>query len=120
MGNEVEDICEYLATSHGIRESYVLVRHIKLFLETESAFTPELGIKIWKSHIHPDYPYHFETSHHIHTPTQAGPYYPSRTVAQSERQAIDQALASITGFLNGAIQSGHQPADDWLVPNEDF
>ncbi|WP_160286840.1 hypothetical protein [Pseudomonas knackmussii] len=120
MENSTQDICDYLEGHHRLSESYVLIREIKTFVETGSHFSPEVGIKIWKSNVLSGHPYHYELSHHVHTPTQAGPYYPSRTAAETETQAIDMAIDAFTSFLVSAIQAGHQPSEAWLVPNEDY
>lgn len=120
MENTPQEICDYLQRHPSIAESYVLIRQVKVFIETGTAFMPELGIKIWKSNVLPRDPYHFELSHHVHTPTQATPYYPSRTGAETEIQAINMAIDAFTSFLITAIEAGHTPVDEWLVPNEDY
>jgi hypothetical protein len=58
--------------------------------------------------------------HNVHTPTQAGPYYPSVAQAVTESEAIHSAISATRRFLVSAINEGHEPSDDWLVPNEHF
>lgn len=83
-------------------------------------FGPPIKVKIWKSDVIPQYPYHFTVSHYVHTPIQASPYMTSMSQAQSESEAIRNAISRTTDFLKQAIAKGHKPSDDWLVPNEDF
>lgn len=102
-------------------EGYVLLREIKVFLEVgHDHYHPRAKIRIWLGTAPEQYPYSFELSHHVHTPQQAGPYHPSRVNFESEEEAINSAITALTSFLVGAISAGEEPADDWLVPNEDF
>ena len=100
-------------------ENYVLVREIKTLLDINE-FRPQLKIKIYLSDALRDYPYHYEVNAHVHTPTQFGPYYPSRTNFQTESLAVSAAISDFTCFIEGAINQGHKPSEDWLVPNTDF
>jgi len=116
-----DKIISFLGNHKEVAESYVLLRELKVYLNVgHSTFNPCIRIKLWKSGVHPQYPYHFTVSHHVHTPTQAGPYYPSRTQAASETEAITEAISTTTSFLKSAIQEGHEPSQTWLVPNNDF
>jgi hypothetical protein len=118
---ETDDVIAFLDKHEYIVESYVLVRELKIFLNvTVEYFHPKIRIKIWKSNVNSKEPYHFTLSHHVRTPTQAGPYYPSITQAATESEAIHSAISATTTFLVNAIDGGHKPSDDWLVPNDDF
>jgi hypothetical protein len=118
---ETDEVIDLLDEHKYIVESYVLVRELKIFLNVGvDDFYPKIRIKIWKSSINSSEPFHFTVSHNVHTPTQFGPYYPSVAQAVTESQAIDSAISAITKFLVSAIKEGHEPSDDWLVPNEDF
>ena len=117
----VDRTVEMLNDNREVVESYVLLREIKLFLDVgHDHFHPRIRIKIYKSGVMPNAPYHFEVSHNVHTPEQAGPYFPSITSAKSEEEAISQAISTTMTFLKAAIRSGHEPQDSWLVPNKDF
>ncbi|MBD3608977.1 MAG: hypothetical protein HUJ30_00345 [Gammaproteobacteria bacterium] len=117
----IDEVLEILDNNAEAMESYVLCREIKVFLDVGHDFYyPEVKIKIYKSTVIEREQYHFEVSHHVHTPTQAAPYYPSHTSAQTEAEAISQAINTTTVFIKGALQEGHEPDDDWLVPNERF
>lgn len=117
----VDDVIELLEGHDEVSEGYVLVRELKLILDLDHEYySPRIRIKIWKSGVLRDYPYHFTVSHHVHTPLQAGLYYPSRTSAESEPGAIREALSSTTSFLKSALREGYEPDDRWLVPNDDF
>jgi hypothetical protein len=117
----VDDVVWVLKENKEVVESYVLIREIKLQLDLEhERFHPELKIKIYKSTLIPDTPFHFEVSHHVHTPEQAAPYYPTRISYGSEREAIQQAIATTTRFLKAALHAGHEPEEAWLVRNDRF
>jgi hypothetical protein len=68
----------------------------------------------------PDCPFHFELSHYIHTPTQAGPYTTSRPWDTTESGALRRAVDCLLSYYKEAIQAGHSPDESWLVPNEYF
>lgn len=117
----IEEIVRFLEDETEIAESYVLLREIKAILDVGyDHFHPEIRIKIYRSNAVSGQPYHFDVSHHVHTPTQAGPYYPSRTFEESETSAIRQAISTTVTFLKSAIQAGHTPTDGWLIKNEDY
>lgn len=117
----VEDAVEVLDEDDEVMESYVLLREIKAYLDVgHDSFHPRIKIKIYKSNVIPSAPFHFEVSHNVHTPEQASPYYPSRTSCESEREAIRQAISTTTSFIKGALRVGHEPSENWLVPNDDF
>lgn len=58
---------------------------------------------------------HFQVSHAIHTPTQAGPYRTSRPWADYPAYALHQAVSGLTMYYRQAVEEGHQPNDNWLV-----
>lgn len=117
----VEKVVEMLAGESEVAESYVLLRELKIVLDVDQDhFHPTIRVKIYRSNVANGQPYHFEVSHHVHTPTQAGPYYPSRTFSESERDAIRQAISTTVSFLKTAIRAGHDPRESWLIQNKDF
>lgn len=117
----INEILEVLDNNDEVMESYVLLREIKTYLNIGHDFYhPQLKIKIYRSSVIPNTPYHFDVSHHSRTPDQAGPYHPSRTSFESESEAIHQAISTTTSFIKHALDAGHEPSDEWLIPNEDF
>lgn len=60
--------------------------------------------------------FNFHLSHFINTPSQAGPYRPSRPWGDYEAYALHLAVTAITQYYNQAIGEGHQPSREWLVP----
>jgi hypothetical protein len=116
---ETDEVIALLDKHEFIVESYVLVRELKIFLDVGVEYSPEIRIKIWKSSVNSKEPYNFTVSHNVHTSTQQIPYYP-RTTAASESEAIHSAIKATRVFLVGAIDEGHKPSDDWLVPNDNF
>ena len=115
----LEDIIEQLDGHDEVLESYVLLREMKMHLDL-GEYQPLIKIKIYKSSFIDGYPYHFSVSHHVHTPEQMSPYFPSGTSFSSEREAIDKAISSTTGCLKDAINKGHNPENEWLIENENF
>lgn len=116
----VDSVIKHLSSHREVSEFYVLVREVGLYLDVgHSYFSPKIGIKVWKSDVLSD-EFHFTVSHNVHTPSQAAPYYPSRTSASTEIAAINAAVDSTTSFLKNAISLGHEPEDEWMVPNEDY
>ena len=112
---------EYLANNRHIIEGYVLLRELNIYLDVgHDLYNPNVKIRIWLGTAPKDLPISFELSHHVKTPKQAGPYYPSRINFGSEEEAIDAAITAITSFMTSAISAGSEPSDDWLVPNERF
>ncbi|WP_339524232.1 hypothetical protein [Pseudomonas sp. EL_65y_Pfl2_R96] len=121
MEKKPNQIVDFLADIENIAESYVLVREVRLFLEVGHDFwNPEIRIKIWLGDSPSDEPYFYTLSHNVHTPTQAGPYRPSRTCAATEEEALRDAISATRSFLVGAIQQGHEPQDSWMIPNSDY
>lgn len=117
----IDQIIEVLDQNQEVMESYVLLREMELYLHVgHQDFQPRIKVKIYKSSVIESAHYHFEVSHNAHTPEQAGPYFPSRTFANSEQEAIAQAISTTTSFIKSAIQRGHEPSEKWLVPNKDF
>ncbi|KSV75582.1 hypothetical protein N185_17230 [Sinorhizobium sp. GW3] len=59
----------------------------------------------------------FERSHAIHTPEQAGPYWPGRTFDDDPAYAMHRAIDSIVDYYRYAVKEGHQPHHSWLKPS---
>ena len=118
---KTEEVVDYLDSEDEVSEFYVLIREIKAYLDVgHDTFHPCIKIKIYRTRLNEMDLFHFEVSHHVHGPEQAGPYMTSRTTEESERAAIDRAISSTTSFIKSSIQAGHTPSDKWLVPNEFF
>lgn len=57
----------------------------------------------------------FHRSHAIHTPSQLGPYWPSRDYDDDPAYAMSRAIDSIIDYYHQAVQEGHEPESNWLV-----
>ncbi|MGX5805323.1 hypothetical protein ACWGS9_29415 [Bradyrhizobium sp. Arg314] len=57
----------------------------------------------------------FKRSHAIKTPTQAGPYWPSRDFDEDPAYAMHRAIESLVDYYREAVRAGHTPASTWLV-----
>lgn len=58
----------------------------------------------------------FDLSHAIHTPVQATPYRTSRPFDDDHAYALSRAISGLTMYYDMAIEAGHQPSEEWLVP----
>ncbi|MGD0234567.1 MAG: hypothetical protein ABSC55_08500 [Syntrophorhabdales bacterium] len=63
---------------------------------------------------------HFTQSHFIKTPTQVDEYVTSHPYSDDLGSALHQAVYGITQFYNEAVERGHSPSGEWLVPNKFF
>lgn len=57
----------------------------------------------------------FHRSHAIHTPTQIGPYWPSRDFDDDPAYAMHRAIDSVMDYYREAVREGHEPESSWLV-----
>ncbi len=112
-------ILEKLTKTKFLRESSVLIREIKTHINIQDFYIP-LKIKIYLSDANKDLPYDYDVSAHVHTPLQAGPYYPSRTNYETEEWAMTAAIQDFTRFIERAVNEGHEPNDKWIIKNVDF
>jgi len=103
-----------------VSNSYVLIREIKVVLNVgHEDFQPEIRIKIYKSNLIKEHPYHAEVSHLVKTPLQFSPYCRDG-IYSSENKAINDAIDGIVDFLKDAISAGYDPKDEWLIKNKYF
>jgi hypothetical protein len=58
----------------------------------------------------------FKTSHAIHTPLQAGPYWTSRPYDDDAGYALRRAITGLTDYYRDAVEHNLAPSEDWLVP----
>lgn len=59
--------------------------------------------------------FRFHRSHAIHTPSQAGPYWPSRDFDDDPSYGMNRAISSIADYYEQAVAEGHRPSRTWLV-----
>ena len=57
-------------------------------------------------------------SHAIFTPVQAGPYVPTRPIADNYIDGMRLAIQSIKVYYDQAVEAGHAPEESWLVEYE--
>ena len=58
----------------------------------------------------------FKLSHVIKTPLLDGPYRTSLPVGDDPGYALHKAINGLTSYYRQAVQKGHEPSEDWLVP----
>jgi hypothetical protein len=68
----------------------------------------------------PSEPYSYSTSHLIKTPSQLDVYTPGECTDDDPEWALNKAIRSLTEHYRQAVSQGHQPSEDWLVPNDKF
>lgn len=119
MQDDIEELAAHLRSHKNVAESYILIREVRIWSTTKTGQSYEFGIKVYRAPGGHE-PYTFETSHHVHTPTQATPYVTSVNYGSSESAAIDGAIRTISPWIDSAIDQGHQFSDNWLVKNEDY
>jgi len=114
-------LLEKVQSHEYVVEAYVLVREVRLFLDFGvEGFHPEVGVKIWQGTAPGMGSYSYSQSHYVRTPTQANTYVSSRQSFETEEEALEAALDTITSFVPGAIGLGHTPSEDWFVRDEDY
>lgn len=102
----------------GASELKALVGEYEFFVQ-KAGF--KITVKVWKTdRAYGTSWYTYTTSHAIHTPVQATPYHPSGPFADSEEGALRKAIMDIMGFFSGAVSKGHEPSDEWFVPNSSY
>lgn len=62
--------------------------------------------------------FNFKLSHYIKTPSQIGPYRPSRPWGDSKDYALNLAISAITQYYKEAIKEGYVPSNEWLHPSQ--
>lgn len=62
----------------------------------------------------------FEQSHFIRTPAQADPYTTNQRWAETEVDALEAAIRTLTRECESTIKQGHPPDASWLVENPNF
>lgn len=115
-----EDIIRLLKESPKVTEAYILLTEIKIHLNCKNNFTPFIKVRIYKNTISEKEPYTYEVSHYVKTPLQHIPYYSSLKNRESESAAVEKAIGDVVSYINGAIDAGHEPLEDWLIPNENW
>jgi hypothetical protein len=93
----------------------IYIREISFNLKELS---PVIKIRLYKQPN--DQRVFFEQSHFLDTPIQADPYRTSTPFADDEEGALRHAVRTFMDFFPAAVEQGHKPSDEWLVPNSDF
>ncbi len=115
-----EDIKSLLKESPKVTQAYILLNEIKIYLKCENDFSPSIKVRIYKNTISEKEPYTYEVSHYVKTPLQHIPYYSSLKNRETESAAVEKAIGDVVSYINGAIDAGHEPSEDWLIPNENW
>lgn len=95
----------------GVFDAEVLVTYASFYL---GGITTPVHLRIWYNGKQGAGPYRYETSHHIKTPLQAGPYLPSHCAGPDVNSTIRAALEGMNTFYRSAIAKGLEPSTDWL------
>jgi len=60
----------------------------------------------------------YVVSHAIKTPEMAEPHRPVLPSDRNPERALRRAIRGLTGYYRLAVESGHVPIDDWLIPSD--
>lgn len=108
--NEISEIMQHSK----IHEWYRQVEFFRFYYRDTQV---EIQIKIWET---ARGEYYYTTSHHIKTPTQAGPYTSSRRTGSSIAEALRKAINDIDFYFDSAVRAGHEWEPEWFVPSPYF
>lgn len=108
--DEIADLME----QKGIREWYRQVEFFRFYYRDTQV---EIQVKIWET---ARGEYYYTTSHHIKTPTQAGPYVSSRRTGDSVAEVLRKAIDDIDFYFDSAVREGHEWEPEWFVPSSYF
>jgi hypothetical protein len=79
-----------------------------------------IRVKIWYTDVsYGGNRYTYTISHHVHTPKQAGPYYPSAPFGEDEQSTVARAIQDTLAFWPSETED-IEPSESWLIRNEDF
>lgn len=118
------DAIELLEENPDVSEFYVLVREVLAYLDVgHEGFRPELKVKVFQSSRTGEAPFHYQVSHVVETPASTGQTvasHPSQMGFESEAQAIEAAVSETVTLFRSAIEEGHEPSEEWMIPNYSY
>jgi hypothetical protein len=98
-----------------LKDAKIFVREVSFYL---GYLTLKIRIRLFR---YPgDKEIYFDQSHFIQTPEQARVHIPELKSDNNEAYALSHAVDGLTHSYQDAVAKGHEPADDWLILNEDF
>jgi hypothetical protein len=79
-----------------------------------------IRVKVWHTDVsYGGDRYTYTISHHVHTPKQAGPYYPSAPFGYDQQSTVERAIRDTLAFWPSK-SDGLEPSEDWLIENDNF
>jgi hypothetical protein len=115
-----EDIKSLLQESPKVTEAYILLTEIKIYLNCKNDFRPRIKVRIYENTFLESEPYTYELSHYVKTPLQFGSYVSNLNSLETESAAVEKAIEDVVSYINRAIDAGHEPSENWLIPNENW
>ena len=102
--------------------SHKVLRDIKIFVREVSFrlgdLAPKIRIRLFR---YPgDKEIYFEQSHFLQTPEQKSPVVPPLKSDNNEAYALTHAVETLILSYEAAVASGHEPSEEWLIPNPDY
>ena len=104
------------AVSHkALRDTKIFVREVSFRL---GDLTPKIRIRLFR---YPgDKEIYFDQSHFLQTPDQTSPVVPPLKSDNNEAYALSHAVETLILTYEAAVASGHEPSEEWLIPNPDY
>ena len=104
------------AVSHkALKDIKIFVREVSFRLDD---LTPKIRIRLFR---YPgDKEIYFDQSHFLQTPDQTIPVVPPLKSDNNEAYALSHAVETLTLSYEAAVALGHEPSEEWLIPNDDY
>jgi hypothetical protein len=102
--------------------SHKTLKDIKIFVREVSFrlgdLAPKIRIKLFR---YPgDKEIYFDQSHFLQTPDQTSPVVPPLKSDNNEAYALSHAVETLILAYEAAVALGHEPSEEWLIPNDDY
>jgi len=120
LRNEVFEMNEReikILQEEGILEAYKTVGEYRILLDVGFG---DASQTVWfRVNENSDGRYSCDQSHGIQTPIQGDPYW-SDAISDTAEEALAGAVKAMLMYYNGAKKQGHEPSEDWFVPDQDY
>ena len=98
-----------------LRDAKIYVAEVSFRL---GELAPRIRVRLFR--LPGDKEVYYEQSHFLQISAQEEPATPSLKSDIDEAYALTHAVEALTRGYHTALEQGHAPADNWLVPNTDF
>jgi hypothetical protein len=104
------------AVSHkALKDIKIFVREVSFRLDD---LAPRIRIRLFR---YPgDKEIYFDQSHFLQAPDQTSPVVPPLKSDNNEAYALSHAVETLILAYETAVALGHEPSEEWLIPNDDY